>query len=85
MQPYYVSAWQGTGARTGVPVLDRAEGVFTLLEHEAMHQETLLYMWHRLPHAQKHRPADVRYELDGATPAYASIRIPAGDAGHQRV
>jgi hypothetical protein len=26
--------------------------VFTILEHEAMHQETLLYMWHRLPFAE---------------------------------
>jgi hypothetical protein len=33
----------------GHPLLDRAEAVFSILEHEAMHQETLLYMWHRLP------------------------------------
>jgi iron(II)-dependent oxidoreductase len=32
------------------------EGLYTALEHEAMHQETLLYMWHRLPYDQK-RPA----------------------------
>ena len=25
------------------------EAIFTALEHEAMHQETLLYMWRRLP------------------------------------
>src|SRR4051794_31271576 len=35
--------------RAGDPLLDGAEAVFTILEHEAMHQETLLYMWHRLP------------------------------------
>src|ERR1022692_1947184 len=29
--------------RPGHAVLDRAEAVFTILEHEAMHQETLLY------------------------------------------
>ena len=40
----------------GHPVLDRAEGVYTVLEHEAMHQETLLYMWHRLAPSSK-RPA----------------------------
>ena len=34
--------------RPGHPLLDRAEAVFSILEHEAMHQETLLYMWHRL-------------------------------------
>ena len=33
--------------RPGHPLLDRAEAVFAILEHEAMHQETLLYMWHR--------------------------------------
>jgi iron(II)-dependent oxidoreductase len=31
------------------------EGLYTALEHEAMHQETLLYMWHRLPYEQKRR------------------------------
>jgi iron(II)-dependent oxidoreductase len=34
------------------------EGLYTALEHEAMHQETLLYMWHRLPYEQK-RPPDL--------------------------
>ena len=43
--------------RPGHPLLDRAEAVFAILEHEAMHQETLLYMWHRLPFEQKRRPA----------------------------
>src|SRR6185295_8828533 len=46
--------------RPGDPLLDRAEAVFTILEHEAMHQETLLYMWHRLPFDRKRRPADYR-------------------------
>jgi iron(II)-dependent oxidoreductase len=32
------------------------EGLYTALEHEAMHQETLMYMWHRLPYGQKRRP-----------------------------
>ena len=40
----------------GHPLLDRAEAVFGILEHEAMHQETLLYMWHRLPFTQKRVP-----------------------------
>ena len=42
----------------GHPLLDRAEAVFAILEHEEMHQETLRYMWHRLPFAQKTAPAD---------------------------
>jgi ergothioneine biosynthesis protein EgtB len=63
------------------------EGLYTALEHEAMHQETLLYMWHRLPYELKRRPisdvraptADARSSNGGAaTPA--SVLIPAGDA-----
>jgi len=38
------------------PAARRGQGLFTALEHEAMHQETLLYMWHRLPYDQKRRP-----------------------------
>ncbi len=37
-----------TGQRCSV-----REALYTALEHEAMHQETLLYMWHRLPYGQK--------------------------------
>src|SRR4029077_3294466 len=40
----------------GHPLLDRAEAVFTILEHELMHQETLLYIWHRLPFDRKRKP-----------------------------
>ena len=64
------------------------EGLYTALEHEAMHQETLLYMWHRLPHAQKRRPSkgDARWAMGDArdSPAVAAtsaaVRIPAGQA-----
>ncbi len=55
------------------------EGIFTALEHEAMHQETLLYMWHRLPHDQKTPPSPVRYEL-GPAPSPETARVPAGTA-----
>jgi iron(II)-dependent oxidoreductase len=34
-----------------VPQLRDGEAVFTILEHELMHQETLLYMLHELPYA----------------------------------
>ena len=33
------------------------EGLYTALEHEAMHQETLLYMWHRIPYELKRQTA----------------------------
>ncbi|MDP9324525.1 MAG: SUMF1/EgtB/PvdO family nonheme iron enzyme, partial [Acidobacteriota bacterium] len=35
------------------PAMQRAQALYTALEHEAMHQETLLYMWLRLPYEQK--------------------------------
>jgi iron(II)-dependent oxidoreductase len=62
------------------PAMKGAEAIYTALEHEAMHQETLLYMWHRLPHEQKQRPTYLRYERKGEVPAQKSIRVPAGPA-----
>ena len=59
--------------------MQRGEAVFTALEHEAMHQETLLYMWHRLPHAQKRAPGRLRYEI-AAAPAASTAAVPAGTA-----
>jgi ergothioneine biosynthesis protein EgtB len=66
--------------RPGHPLLDRAEAVFAILEHEEMHQETLLYMWHRLPFEQKHPPAGYAPLADGATPQAEWVEIPAGRA-----
>jgi iron(II)-dependent oxidoreductase len=66
--------------RPGDPLLDRAEAVFTILEHEAMHQETLLYMWHRLPLAQKRAPAGYRPRVDGIAPRQEWVEVPAGCA-----
>jgi ergothioneine biosynthesis protein EgtB len=60
------------------PAMRRGEALYTALEHEAMHQETLLYMWHRLTFDQKRKPAGLRYELDGVPPPHATVRIPAG-------
>jgi gamma-glutamyl hercynylcysteine S-oxide synthase len=56
----------------------RAEGLYTALEHEAMHQETLLYMWHELPLEQKRRPRDYRVLTGGAPPDPFRVPIPAG-------
>ncbi|HVG25130.1 MAG TPA: SUMF1/EgtB/PvdO family nonheme iron enzyme [Thermoanaerobaculia bacterium] len=46
------------------------EATFTVIEHELMHQETLLYMFHELPHAHK-RPA-------GSSPPSRSVLSPRG-------
>src|SRR5262249_39663569 len=66
--------------RAGHPLLDRSEAVFAVLEHEAMHQETLLYMWHRLPFDQKRRRADYRPQVEGTVPVQEWIDVPAGRA-----
>ena len=66
--------------RPGDPLLDHAEAVFTILEHEAMHQETLLYMWHRLPFDQKRKPAGYEPRVSGESPRVETIEIPAGCA-----
>ena len=42
----------------GHPLLHEAQAVFAILEHEAMHQETMLYMWHQLPYEQKRAPGE---------------------------
>ena len=64
----------------GHPLLDRAEAVFAILEHEAMHQETLLYMWHRLPFDQKHAPPGYRPRVSGSPPSREWIEVPGGCA-----
>ena len=76
------------------PAMQRAQALYTALEHEAMHQETLLYMWHRLPHEQKTKsnmwlpPSGGRSSLvlppDKVLPpeggSHRAVRIPTGIA-----
>lgn len=66
--------------RPGHPFLDRGEAVFTILEHEALHQETLLYLWHRLPFDSKRRPHGYRPSAGGQAPSQEWIDVPAGRA-----
>jgi ergothioneine biosynthesis protein EgtB len=59
-----------------------SEAVHTILEHEAMHQETLLYMWHRLPFELKRRP-DGYVSAQGnesKPPVVEWMNVPAGRA-----
>jgi iron(II)-dependent oxidoreductase len=69
------------------------EGLYTALEHEAMHQETLLYMWHRLPYDQKREggrsviggrsrpPSRSALRRDSASPrAGGGVTVAAGTA-----
>jgi iron(II)-dependent oxidoreductase len=66
--------------RPGHPLLDRAEAVFAILEHEAMHQETLLYMWHRLPFDAKRVPPGYAPNVDGPVPPVEWVDVPPGRA-----
>jgi len=71
---------QGDVDRRGHPLLDRAEAVFAILEHEVMHQETLLYMWHQLPLEKKRPPAGYALRPDGRVPSPEWLDVPAGRA-----
>ena len=62
------------------PVLYRGQGVFTALEHEVMHQETLLYMWHCFEPGRKARPDGLTLVVEGAVPEPRMVRVPAGRA-----
>ena len=60
------------------PLLVGAEALFTILEHEEMHHETLVYIIARLPVDAKRAPKLV--VRDVMPPAHAPIAIPAGAA-----
>ena len=65
-----------------VPQLRGAEAAFAILEHEQMHQETLLYMLHNLPHERKigRAPLVASSTRASADTRQESIAIPAGVA-----
>ena len=58
----------------------RGQGVHTVLEHEVMHQETLLYMCHRLGFAHKRRPAGAEPVTGGRPPEPSMTCVSAGRA-----
>jgi iron(II)-dependent oxidoreductase len=64
-----------------VPELRGGEAVFTILEHEQMHQETLLYMLHALGHERKASPGFGRRDVAARAPGNPKREaIPAGHA-----
>lgn len=62
-----------------VPALRRGEAVFTIIEHELMHQETLLYIFHELGDESKVSRGTSAATTTGARHD-TRIRIPAGVA-----
>ncbi|MCC6764401.1 MAG: ergothioneine biosynthesis protein EgtB [Deltaproteobacteria bacterium] len=75
------AAFEAEGlCRADDPMLHRGLALFTILEHEAMHHETLLYMFHRLPTSLKVAPRGYRPIAGGEPPAPRTVEIPAGRA-----
>jgi ergothioneine biosynthesis protein EgtB len=69
--------------RSATPAMRAGEAVFACLEHEAMHQETLLYILHRLPRGtlEGREPFASPDPLALQAPACSPpVRIPAGPA-----
>ena len=66
--------------QAGHPLLDRAQAAFSIIEHEATHLETLMYMWHRLPLEQKRRPDGYQPVVGGTPPEQAWVEVLPGRA-----
>ncbi len=65
---------------TDRPAMRRGEAIWTILEHEAMHHETLLYIFHALDPAKRNVPERaIRSSKRGGQDA-RTTRIPAGRA-----
>jgi iron(II)-dependent oxidoreductase len=61
-----------------VPRLVRGQAIYTVLEHEPMHHETLVYLLHQLAPEKKRRV--VQKHRDPAPPANDFVEIAAGGA-----
>jgi ergothioneine biosynthesis protein EgtB len=68
------------GARAKPRDAERRQSLYIALEHELMHQETLLYMVYQLAPGRKIRPRDFPEDIFHEPPACAQIVIPAGPA-----
>jgi ergothioneine biosynthesis protein EgtB len=70
-----IDALEEAELRDDRPAMQRAQALYTALEHEAMHQETLLYMWHRLPYEQKKElPAKAGSHTDLLSGSLSDVR-----------
>lgn len=66
--------------RPGDPMLDGANALYTILEHEAMHHETLCYLLHRIPHDRKKKPAGLDHPPASGAHSQEMITIHPGVA-----
>src|SRR6266705_5935297 len=70
-------------ARADHPLLRDAQAVWAIIEHEEMHQETLAYMWHRVPYDWKVKPPQyvtLPPRLARGVPQPSRAVVPAGTA-----
>jgi iron(II)-dependent oxidoreductase len=60
---------------------DDGQAAFTILEHEQMHQETLMYMFHEMGYERKVRrsPLVVRRQPHNERPTKNDVQIPGGE------
>ena len=80
-----IDALEDAEFRDDRPAMHRAQALYTALEHEAMHQETLLYMWHRLPHEKKVLPAEAKKVLPPLGSPNSLWLPPSGGRTRERV
>src|SRR5438132_6537261 len=64
-----------------LPQRINAEAAFAILEHEQMHQETLLYMFHEMPYEMKRaRPPLAQGSAEAPKRVQRdTVRVPAGE------
>jgi gamma-glutamyl hercynylcysteine S-oxide synthase len=65
----------------GHPTLDRAQALWTILEHEEMHQETLAYMWHEVGYDKKRTPNFQPPTSKGAVPLQSGVPNSVSELG----
>lgn len=62
------------------PLRRNAASAWTVVEHDPMHHETLLYMWHRLPYELKRRPSSTLSLTPQTAVPQGRVVIPEGMA-----
>ena len=67
-------------AQSSPPESRAFQAAYTILEHEQMHHETLLYIFHRVPLGQKRRPSNGAPPNDGPLPPHERVSVEAGVA-----
>ncbi len=65
---------------TASPLLERAQAAYTILEHEEMHHETLLYLVHRMPLADKRTAGRGGAFVEREPLAHGRVTVEAGIA-----